>query len=319
MRVPMLVLLLVPLTASCKDKDKKPEGGPTGGQGSATTPSTKTPAPANDLAMIAADSEVVLGMNWQAVQASMLWKKFALPQLEKEKDVVEIVEAIKTRCDIDVRTAPTKVVLGLKGIKEEVPDGAAIVHGLDKAKAMACPKKFEAEATKEGVVIKVEGDIITMNDADGYGMGLTFAGDRAVLLLGHQMSAARVKQALSGEGALASSKAFVDMHGKLDTTAATGWGLVRGNIVASELEDVIPAKPMAVYGTVTLTDAVSAALRMRFDSAATATDVVTKLKPQVDAVAGMVDQATIATDGADATLAVAAAGAKLQALLENLD
>lgn len=316
----MLVMLLVPLaTAACKDKDKKVEGG-TPAQGSATgstpTPSS-APTPGNDLSMIAADSEIVLGMNWQAVQASSLWTRFALPQIQKEREVVEIVGAIKTRCDIDVQTAPTKVVLGLKGINEELPDGAAVVHGLDKAKTLACPKKFEAEAAKEKVSIKVEGEVITMNDPDGYGVAVTFVGDRALFLIGHKMSAERVKQALGGNGSLASSKAFSDMHGKLDT-AATAWGLVHGKIVAEEIDDVIPAKPSAVYGTLTLSNGVAAVLRARFDSPATATDVVAKLKPQVDAVAPMVDQAAIASDGADATLTVSAAGAKLEALLENL-
>jgi len=317
----MLAVLLVPLaSAACKDKEKKVEGGaPTGGSatGAGTTTTPGSPTPGNDLSMLAADSEVVLGMNWQAVQASMLWTRFALPQIQKDKDVVEIVSALKTRCGIDVQAAPTKVVLGLKGIND-VPDGAAVVHGLDKAKVMACPKKFEAEAAKEDVTIKVEGDIITMNDPDGYGMGLTFVGDRALFLLGHKMSAERVKKALGGDGSLASSKAFIDMHGKLDT-AATAWGLVRGNLIAEEIEGLIPAKPAAVYGTLALSDAVSASLRGRFDSPATATEVVSKLKPQVDAVAGMVDKADLGNDGADVTLAVSAAGAKLESLLENLD
>jgi hypothetical protein len=308
----------------CKKKDAKTEGSaPASGSaaagasgGSAAPPAA--PAAGGDLSMLAADSEIVLGVDWQALQASMPWKKLVLPQLMKAKEVVAIVTEIKNRCGIDLQTDPKKVSLGIKGVKEEIPDGAAVVHGLDKAKAMACPNKFEAEAAKEKVVIKIEGDVITASDSDGYGVALTFVGDRALFMIGHQMSPDRVKKAISGDGSLASSKTFMDMHGKLDANS-TIWGLVHGKIIVEEIEGTFPAKPTAVFGTIALGDAVSASLRGRFETPAIASEVVAKMKPQVDGTAQMFDKAALATDGADVTLAVAAAGAKLEALLKLLD
>jgi hypothetical protein len=306
----------------CKKKDAKTEGGAPGGSAAATggggTAPSLAPGAGGDLSMIAADSEIVIGMDWQALQGSMLWKKFALPQLMKEKDLVEIVTAIKTRCGIDLQTDIKKYTAGVKGVNEEVPDGSAVVHGLDKAKAMACPKKFEAEAAAEKVVIKVDGDLITANDADGYGVAMTFVGDRALFMIGHQMSPDRVKKAMAGEGSLASSKAFMDMHSKIDTSG-TVWGLVNGKVIAEEIEGTFPAKPMAVFGSVTLGDAVAANIRGRFETPAVATEVVSKMKPQVDQAAGMLDKAALAADGSDVTLAVAAAGAKLEELIKLID
>jgi len=324
----LAVLMMGPLAAvGCKGKDKK-EGGTAGGSaaagsaaaaGGGSAAAAPTPAgPANDLAMLAADSEVVLGASWQALQKSVIWTRFALPQITKEKEVLEVITAIKTRCGIDVQADPTKLLAGLKGINEELPDGAIIIHGLDKQKTMSCPSKFEAEAKKENVVIKVEGDIISANDTDGYGMALTFVGDRALFMIGHQMSAARVKKALSGDGSLASSKAFTDMHAKIDSKA-TVWGMVHGKVIAEEIEGTLPAKPSAVYGSVTMNDGISASVRGRFESPAVATEVMTKMKPQVDGAAQMVDKAVIGTDGSDVTLEAAAVGPKLEALLKELD
>jgi hypothetical protein len=303
----------------CK-KSTKPEGGAAAGGSAAATSApgaAPAPSPGDDLSMIAADSEIVLGVDWQALQASSLWKKFALPQLMKEREVVEVVTAIKNRCGIDLQTDVKKISFGVKGVEKEIPDGAAVVHGLDKAKTMACTKKFEAEAAKEKVVIKVDGDVITANDSDGYGVALTFVGDRALFMIGHQMSPDRVKKTISGDGSLASSKAFMDMHAKLDAKG-TVWGLIRGTIIEEEIEGMFPAKPAAVFGTLTLGDAIAAELRGRFDSAAVATEIVTKMKPQVDQMAGAVDKAVIATDGQDVTVVVAASGAKLDALLNEM-
>ncbi len=308
----------------CKGKDKQADGT---AAGSAAAGGSAGPAPApppaaaaasgSDLSMLAADSELVLGLDWQAMQASSLWKQLVLPAVMKEKEVVAVVSEIKARCGIDLQTDVKKVSLGIKGIAAEIPDGAAIVHGLDKAKALACPKKFEAEAAKERVVMKVDGETIIANDSDGYGVALTFAGDRALFMIGHKMSAERVKAALAGTGSLAASQAFTDMHGKLDTKA-TVWGLFRGATMQEELGELLGAKPAAVFGTVNLGDAVIANIRARLDSPQMATDLMTKLKPQVDGIASLVDKATIATDGPDVTLLVTSAGAKLDALIKDM-
>lgn len=316
LRSVVFALASVAFASACKDTPKK-EAAPTDKAGTPSAASPGAPAsavPASDLALLAGDSELVLGVNWQELQASSIWKTFAFPALMKEKDVVTFVAEIKNRCGIDLATEPKHITIGLKDLDAELPDGGAVVTGLDKAKLLACPMKFKAEADKEHTVIKTEGDTVLALDSDGYGMGLTVVGDRALFLIGKSMSKARFDTAIAGASSLASSKGFMDMHGKIDTKQ-TGWGFFRGATMEKEVSEVVGSKPKAVYGSVAMKDGVQVQVRARLDSPETAQKTVATMSEQVGQAKEQLDKAEIAADGQDVKLDIAAAGAKLDALI----
>jgi len=311
-----LVVASVAFAFGCKDSPKatgqKGATGTTDKAGASTAPPTS--APSSDRALLPGDAKVVLGVDWQQLQAHSLWKQLALPALMKEREVVTFVTEIKNRCGIDLATDPKHITIGVKGIEADRPDGGAVVTGLDKAKTLACAGTFKVEAEKEGTAIKTEGDVVLALDRDGYGAGVTFVGDRALFLIGESMSTGRFKEAIAGAYPLAHPKGLMDMHGKLDTKQ-TGWGFFRGPTMEKEVSEIIGSTPKAVYGSVGTANGVSAQVRARLDSPETATKTVAAIREQVERAAGQLDKADIAADGQDVRLDIAAAGAKLDALV----
>ena len=140
------------------------------GSGTTTTTTTTTPvtrrprspcAGADDLSLLPVDSEMVMGLNFAQLQQSALWKQFS-PKL-MEKAAGGLAE-FKATCGFDPLEAVKSVSMGLKGLGGDAPDGAIVVHGLDKAKVMACVDKAKDEAAKKGTEITVDGDVFIVKD-----------------------------------------------------------------------------------------------------------------------------------------------------------
>src|SRR5688572_437723 len=94
----LLVAIGITLTllSACKEKAKDAPGA---APGTPTVPGAApgTPAPAvptSDLALLAGDAELVVNVDWQQLQTSMIWKQLILPQIMKEAEVVAVVAEI---------------------------------------------------------------------------------------------------------------------------------------------------------------------------------------------------------------------------------
>lgn len=307
-----VTVVVAAVLGGCKDKQQAAPGT----AGDPTVVATKPAGTLNDLDLLPLDSEVVIGVHLSQLQNSPIWKELALPELMKERDVVGAIEAFKARCSIDVTTDIARISIGVKGINDELPDGAAVLHGLDQTKTLACVDKWKADAIKEKVTLHNEGGVITALDDDGYGIGLVFVADAtALVLIGHGMSTARVKAAAAGTSMLSKSQAFLAMYNKIDSQA-TVWAFVRGSVIPSEVADVAGVRPKAIFGSVKLDGGVAARVYARLDSSEQATETAGGLRGQVEALASMVDKAELSSDGPDLQLAVTASAAKLASLLE---
>jgi hypothetical protein len=308
-RAHLVGLLALSCIAGCK------ESGKSGNKQAAPAAPGAIPV-ASDLSLLPSDAELVVSVDWKQLQTTPLWRQHALPAIMSQREVVAVVAAIKERCGIDVATDVTHVTVGLKGIEQEVPEGAMVLRGLDKTKAFACPEKFKAEAAREELTFQRDHDVLLATDADGYGLGLVFLGDRALVTVGHRITFDRVRQSASGTGSLATSRAFVDMLAKVNVNA-TVWGFVRGTAMQSEIEDLIDAKPLAVYGSVALGDAASAVIRARFPSDELAKQTADSVRARAGAIP-FVDHISLTASGSDVVLDVHASADKLDAFAELL-
>src|SRR5262245_48187077 len=138
----------------CKKKEEAAKGAENkttekGGEVTKAAPSGGVIAGADDLSLLPADSEIVMGLNFAQLQQSALWKQFA-PKL-MEKAAGGLAE-FKAACGFDPIEQIKSVSLGMKGVDSggKTPEGAVVIHGLDKAKSMACIDKAKAEAAKKG-------------------------------------------------------------------------------------------------------------------------------------------------------------------------
>jgi hypothetical protein len=266
--------------------------------------------------LIPVASELVLGVNWGQLQASPLWKQFVEPQMQKDTEFVKTMATFKERCGFDPMTTVTKMSVGMKGLGGDAPDGVMVLHGLDKAKAMDCVDKWKDEAAKEKITITKDGDVILAKDDGGDGAGMTFIdGGRMLVVVGKNVDTAAVKKAAQGGSTLSTSPAFVEMHGKINKDQSA-WFLANGNSKIFEDAQQLGLRPKAVFGSVNVTDGLSADVRARLDSADQATQTVANFQGQVKAMAGMFDKLDMTADGADVKLSAAASVPKLQSLFK---
>jgi hypothetical protein len=318
--VAVLAISLGSLIACKKKEEAKPTGGsaPTKDSVAPGAKQVDTPAaPAGgDLGLIPVDSEIVLGINWSQLQGSPLWKQFVEPEMKKDSEFISNIENFKTRCGFDPMTAVKTVSIGMKGLGGDMPEGIMVLNGLDKAKSLACVDKWQEEAAKEGTTISKDGDVVLAKDKSGEGGGLTFLSDtRALVVFGKAVDVAAVKKAATGGSTLSTSPAFVEMHGKIAKDQSL-WFLANGNSKIFEDAQQLGLRPKAVFGSLNVTDGLSADVRARLDSPDQATQTVANFKGQVDAMKGMVDKLDFTADGADVKLSAAASVQKLQSLMK---
>lgn len=317
----LIAAVALGLTAgACKKKEENKAG--TGGteQKVGENPLTKgVGAPAmvaggDDLSLLPADSEMVMGLNFAQLQQSALWKQFAPKLMEK---AASGLAEFKAACGFDPLEQIKSISLGMKGLGGNTPDGALVIHGLDKGKSMACLDKAKAEAAKKGSEITVDGEVFTVKDKSGQLTAWTFvSGDTLLGVLGPTAGKDTVMAAAKGGSTLKSSPTFVEMYSKINTKESL-WLLINGNAPFMQKAASAGVKPKAVFGSVNVTDGLTVDLRIRLATPDEATQLVNMMKGQINnpQVKQMFDKFDVTNDGSDAKIAIAMSNQKLQQLI----
>lgn len=278
-------------------------------------PSGGVIAGADDLSLLPADSEMVMGLNFAQLQQSALWKQFAPKLMEK---AASGLAEFKAACGFDPIEQIKSVSLGMKGLDGgKQPDGAVVIHGLDKAKSMACLDKAKAEAAKNGSEITVDGEVFTVKAKSGETTAWTFVDSDTLLgSIGPTASKDTVLAAAKGTSALKTSQTFVEMYSKINTKESL-WLLINGNAAFMQKAAQAGVKPKAVFGSVNVTDGLTLDLRIRLATADEATQLVNMMKGQTNnaQVKQMFDKLDVSADGTDAKISVAMSNQKLQQLI----
>jgi hypothetical protein len=308
---------------ACKKKDDNKAGGtadntaqkPGDNPISKPAPSGGVIAGADDLSLLPADSEMVMGINFAQLQQSALWKQYSPKFMEK---AASGLAEFKAACGFDPMEQIKSVSLGMKGIDaggSKTPDGAVVIHGLDKAKSMACLDKAKAEAAKKGSEITVDGDVFTVKDK-GNLTAWTFVNNDTLLgVIGSTASKDTVLAAAKGTSTLKTSQTFVEMYSKINTKESL-WLLVNGNAPFMSKLAQSGMKVKAIFGSLNITDGLTVDGRVRFGTADEATQFANMAKGQINnpQVKQMFDKLEVTNDGADAKISVAMSNQKLQQL-----
>jgi hypothetical protein len=267
----------------------------------------------DDVALIPADSDVVVGLNFAQLQQSALWKQFAPKLMDK---VAGKLTEFKAACGFDPMEAVKSVTFGLKNITAGKPDGVMVVKGLEKSKMLPCMDKYKAEAAKEGTEITVDGDVILMKDKEQNSTALTFVNDTTMIAaVGANGTKDGVKAAAKGTAnSLKSSQAFNEMYSKINHGDSL-WLMINGN---SGAFDRFPlGKPKAVYGSINVTDGLALDGHLRAATADEAKSITDMAKAQADSpqVKQMFDKIDISNTGDDAHFVISMGNQKLQGLM----
>jgi hypothetical protein len=295
--------------AACKKDENKSNNNPGGMTGGAT-------ASGEDLALLPLDSELVLGINLAQVQQSSLWKQFVEPKIMSSGDAMKKMGEFKAKCGFDPMTAVKSVSVGMKGLGGDKPDGAVVIHGMDKAKVWACLDTMKDEIAKDGTEFTKDGDIAIFKNAKvGQTYAVTFVNDTTMLaVLGAQATTEGVKAAASGKSTLKSSPPFLDMYSKVNTGDSL-WGLMNGNSKAFDKMGAMGVKPKAMFGSLNVTDGLAVDFRMRLDTPDAAAQLATMAKGQLQQAQKMFDKAEVSNDGADVRFTIALSSQKLKELV----
>ncbi|MBA3542008.1 MAG: hypothetical protein H0T79_20500 [Deltaproteobacteria bacterium] len=301
---------------AAKVEEKKADVGSAGSAAVAVTkaadpaPVAMSQATGDDLSLLPANSEIVLGINFQQLQASPLWKQFVEPQMMKD---MSKIEEFKAKCGFNPLESVQTISMGMTNVGGSTkPDVSMVVHGLDKTKMSACFDKMKDEAAAKGSEITKDGDVVLVKNAEGMA-AMTFVNDTTMIISAPNGSKDSLMKMAKGDSALKSSQQFVDMFSKINAHD-TIWGLANGSSKAFAMAANAGMKFKAVYGSVNVTDGLALDVRARMDSADQATSLVTMAKGKADQVKGMVDKLDITNDGADVKVNVAMSQEKLKAL-----
>lgn len=322
--------------AACKKDEKKPEGGAATGSGQtaqttvdkgtaekadpgAGAAAMKMMSNADDLTLIPADSEIVMGLNFAQLQKSSLWKKFVEPQM-MQGDIQAKFAEFEDKCGFDPMASVQSISLGMKNVGNETggaPDGVVVIHGPDKAKTVACLTKMKAEIEKDGTKLTEAGGIYTM-EKDGKSAALTHVNDNTmVMVVGANGNANGVKAATAGTSALKTSPAFVDMYSKIKTGDSL-WLLANGNSPMFDKASALGVKPKAVFGSINVTDGLTLDLRIRLNTPDEATNLAGMVNGQAKQAAQMFDKFDVTTETADLKVSIAMSTQKLEQLVAQI-
>src|SRR5262245_36411678 len=308
--------LALALLSSCKKEEEK-KADPAGGSGATAEKGGEigkalggggqpmqqlSGQAAADLDMIPVDSEVVAGLNFAQLQQSAIWQKSIMPKLAKGDFLAKLGE-FKSTCGFDPMVAIKTVSVGLKNLADEKPEGVIVVHGLEKGKVLACldQQKIKDDLAKDKVEVSKDGELTMLVDKkDGDSMAIKFLDDTtAVAVIGGKASKDGVQGIVSGKSALRTSPAFVDMYGKINAQDSV-WALVNGNMKGvDKLATLLGLKPKALFGSINVTDGLTADLRMRVDTPDQAAQTAAGLSQQAAMAKQFVDNVAVTSEGAD--------------------
>ena len=308
---------------ACKKKDENKAGAPgdktaekVGDSVTKGAPSGAMIAGADDLAMLPADAEVVVGLNFDQLQKSALWKQYS-PKL-MEKAAAGLAD-FKAQCGFDPIEKFKSVSMGLKGVDGgKTPEGAVVVRGLDKTQTMACLDKGKAELAKKGSEVSVDGDVFTIKSKSGETTAWTFTSNDVLFgVMGPTASKDTLLAAAKGTNGLKASQTFVEMYTKINTKESL-WFLVNGNAPFMAKASLPGAKPKAIFGSLNVTDGLTVNVRLRMATPDESKAFVDMMKGQTSnpQVKQMLDKFEVTADGADAKIEVAMSQKKLENLVQ---
>jgi hypothetical protein len=287
-----------------------------GGSSKPNTLGNQNTVKRDDLSLLPLDSEIVLGINIAQVQQSALWQKFIVPMLGRG-DLGQGLAELKRLCNIDVFAETRSIAAGMKNLDRPAPESVFVVHGLRSDKVMACLANptVAAELKKDNVEIVRDQDVTLMREpGTTNAAALQFLdGDTLLVLVSANPTRAAVQALLDGKSGLKTSPAFAAMYEKLDTKQSL-WGLANGSASVLQKLQEVGAKPKAVFGTVNVTDRLTADVRMRLDTPDTAAQVAAGMKQLAGMASAFVDSIEITSEGSDVRFTVAMSEQKIVGL-----
>jgi hypothetical protein len=279
-------------------------------------PSAARAASVDDLAMLPADSELVLGVDMARVQRSPLWQQLVAPALVRGSGLSDF----EADCGFDPVKSLASVTVGMKGMGREHDDmsGAIVVHGFSKAKAFACLEKEGAKHPDNRKSFRIDGDVMLVSRDGKDHAALTFLDDTtALIVIGADASKDGIARiaARRGDGTRAAAPGYSDMIAEINTDDAVWIAVADGSPMLAEANRKISAHTQiqlhGLYGSVDFSDGLVINAGARTGSPELVAKLVGDVQHKLDELgaAGELtqrfEQVDINADGGDVIISVA--------------
>lgn len=264
-----------------------------------------------DLALLPADSELVIGVDLARVQRSVLWQQLVAPALANAPGLRDF----ETECGFDPLAALASITIGLKGAAGEHKDlsGAIVIHGFAKAKAFACIAKRHAERQPDAQV-QIDGDVMLISRDNAPHAALTFIDDStALVVLGSDSTKDGIARIAARRGGPAAG--YSDMIHEINTDDAVWLAVADGSPMLAEANRKLAAHTAiqlhGLYGSIDFTDGLVINAGARTGSPELVAKLVSDLQHHLDELAAhgeiaqRFEQLDINADGGDVILSLA--------------
>lgn len=282
-----------------------------------------------DLALLPADSEAVVGVNFGQLRQSALWQSYVAPMLVNADGIREF----QTLCGFDPLASLGSVSIGLKGLgDEDSTSGVVIIHGFERAKAMTCfDKEGLAEAEKAGSKVTLDGDVVLITEPESNGhVAFTFIDSTTALVVIGPDAATKqgVERIAAGNGGVHNSTTFASALQAINTDDSLWLMLAGGSQLVDamniELAPHTSIKLGTMYLSLNVTDSLALDAGLRLDSPATVATLVAEIQKKMSEttlakqVSGQFDQLDVMADGSDLILSVSMSGPQIVQLVSLL-
>lgn len=278
----------------------------------------------SDLALLPADAEAVIGLNFTQLQHSALWQQFVAPQLATAGDLHDVA----ARCGFDPVASLGAVTVGLRGLSTDKPTGTLVLHGFDKQKALACFDQHAApELERDGVHVTADRGVVLLESHDRtQHIGFTFTDDStAVVVLGPEAATRDgIERAIAGGHSLRGSTELTAALQNVNTDASL-WMLLSDSspLVGTANGSIAPftaQKLGTVYVSLDVSDSIALDAGVGLGSPANVAAALATITSKIDAIdpdqtlRGFFDQLDLFADGSDLIVSVTIAGDQLPML-----
>ncbi|HEY5924453.1 MAG TPA: RNA polymerase sigma factor [Kofleriaceae bacterium] len=282
-----------------------------------------------DLALLPADSEAVIGVNFAQLRQSALWQRFVGAKLINTDGVREF-EAL---CGFNPLESLGSISLGVKGLADrDGLSGVMIIHGFERAKAMSCfDSRGVDEVVKAGTKVAVDGDVVLMTDSSNDHVAFTFIDDTTALVVIGPEAATKdgvLRIAAGTGGGLQSSTTFANAL-KVINTDDSLWVLLAESspfmrMANTEIAPYTSIQLGTTYASLNVTDSLAFDAGLRLGSPEAVAKLVAEIQKRMNEsdiakqLSRHFDQLDVIADGSDLIVSLSLGGDQILQLVSSI-
>ena len=230
------------------------------------------------LALVPAESDMVMRIDVAALRKSSLWKKY-------EDKLLKLALPAFAECGYNPFRELESITVG---IPIAAAEGIFVLRGLDPAKTLKCAKTPHPESNTK---VSVDGDFVTLKNKSGAVNMFTFVGTTLVMQGSKNPTQASLAAALKMGSPLRQNKRYMAVHEQLDSGAALTLVMVPGSTLMEEqMVERLGAPVLHVYGSFRVDNGIGWHVVIELATERDARELAERVQPQLSADRDMFDR-----------------------------